>query len=152
MKTLEETVTAVTDISLHTRLRLSSGIWSCVPLAFSLHHHGPLCSPAVLCVARPSRYRPVCVLFRFAGNQFSFSPSQIRSRVTVCKRLKLKCDRNTPCGSCTKRNTVDRCTYSPAAAEKVDLHSLNNRMIQVETFLAMLTAGQPLPAFQSTYP
>ncbi|KAN0094502.1 hypothetical protein V8E55_002789, partial [Tylopilus felleus] len=48
---------------------------------------------------------------------------QIRSRVTVvcaeCKRLKLKCDRRTPCGSCTKRDTVARCVYSPAAAEKV---------------------------------
>lgn len=69
------------------------------------------------------------------------SASQIRSRITVvcaevcrdyffhdlfrdlifikCKRLKLKCDRRTPCGSCTKRDTVARCIYSPAAAEKV---------------------------------
>ncbi|KAH0831298.1 hypothetical protein J3R83DRAFT_13940 [Lanmaoa asiatica] len=69
---------------------------------------------------------------------------QIRSRVTVvcaeCKRLKLKCDRRTPCGSCTKRDTVARCVYSPAAAEKVDLHSLNNRLIQVESQLAQFTA------------
>lgn len=36
-----------------------------------------------------------------------------------CKRLKLKCDRRTPCGSCTKRDTVPRCIYSQAAAEKV---------------------------------
>ncbi|KAF8964795.1 hypothetical protein BDZ97DRAFT_1628402, partial [Flammula alnicola] len=65
--------------------------------------------------------------------------SQIRSRITVCKRLKLKCDRRAPCGSCTKRDTVVRCIYSPAAAEKVDLHSLNNRLIQVEAILAMIT-------------
>ncbi|KJA25345.1 hypothetical protein HYPSUDRAFT_85475 [Hypholoma sublateritium FD-334 SS-4] len=81
---------------------------------------------------------------------------QIRSRITVvcaeCKRLKLKCDRRTPCGSCTKRDTVARCTYSPAAAEKVDLHSLNNRLIQVEHAMALITAGQNLPAFQSSYP
>ncbi|KAJ7165027.1 hypothetical protein C8R46DRAFT_900457, partial [Mycena filopes] len=62
----------------------------------------------------------------------SSHPPQVRSRITVCKRLKLKCDRRTPCGSCDKRGTVVRCIYSPAAAEKVDLHSLNNRLIQVE--------------------
>lgn len=80
------------------------------------------------------------------------------SNPTQCKRLKLKCDRRTPCGSCTKRDTVARCVYSPAAAEKVsvpllslsshtsslpptsDLHSLNNRLIQVESQLAQFTA------------
>ncbi|KAJ7507337.1 hypothetical protein B0H11DRAFT_1705930, partial [Mycena galericulata] len=69
-------------------------------------------------------------------------PPQVRSRITVvcaeCKRLKLKCDRRTPCASCVKRDTVVRCVYSPAAAEKVDLHSLNNRLIQVEALLAQL--------------
>ncbi|KAF9045325.1 hypothetical protein BJ165DRAFT_154876 [Panaeolus papilionaceus] len=79
-------------------------------------------------------------------------PPQIRSRITVvcaeCKRLKLRCDRRAPCGSCTKRDTVQRCIYSPAAAEKVDLHSLNNRLIQVEAALAMITSGQ----FESVYP
>jgi len=75
--------------------------------------------------------------------------SQIRSRITVvcaevriaalyyplfyllhhlsfhiqCKRLKLKCDRRNPCGSCTKRDTVARCVYSPAAAEKVCVYT-----------------------------
>ncbi|KAK1229929.1 hypothetical protein PQX77_007028 [Marasmius sp. AFHP31] len=80
------------------------------------------------------------------------SAPQIRSRITVvcaeCKRLKLKCDRRNPCGSCQKRDTVSRCIYSAAAAEKVDLHSLNNRLIQVETMLAQATAGQ----FQPSYP
>ncbi|KIK55546.1 hypothetical protein GYMLUDRAFT_107672, partial [Collybiopsis luxurians FD-317 M1] len=72
---------------------------------------------------------------------------QIRSRITVCKRLKLKCDRRNPCGSCQKRDTVARCIYSPAAAEKVDLHSLNNRLIQVEATLAQLTSGQFMPSY-----
>lgn len=36
-----------------------------------------------------------------------------------CKRLKLKCDRRTPCSSCVKRDTVSRCQYSAAAAEKM---------------------------------
>ncbi|KAH8118203.1 hypothetical protein DFH11DRAFT_1741202 [Phellopilus nigrolimitatus] len=46
-----------------------------------------------------------------------------RQRVTVvcseCKRLKLKCDRRTPCASCLKRDTVERCVYSQAASEKI---------------------------------
>ncbi|KAG6835725.1 hypothetical protein H0H93_015305 [Arthromyces matolae] len=81
---------------------------------------------------------------------------QVRSRVTVvcaeCKRLKLKCDRRAPCGSCTKRDTVPRCVYSPAAAEKVDLHSVNNRLVHVEQTLSLITAGKTPPPFQSTYP
>ncbi|KIY45284.1 hypothetical protein FISHEDRAFT_24491, partial [Fistulina hepatica ATCC 64428] len=72
----------------------------------------------------------------------------IRSRITVCKRLKLKCDRGNPCSSCTKRDTVDKCIYSTAAAEKVDIHSLNNRLVQVERALTHYTNG----AFVSSYP
>lgn len=49
------------------------------------------------------------------------SPFTPTSNPTQCKRLKLKCDRRTPCGSCTKRDTVARCVYSPAAAEKVSV-------------------------------
>ena len=33
-----------------------------------------------------------------------------------------------------------------------DLHSLNNRLMQVEATLALVTSGQNPPAFQSTYP
>ncbi|CAK5263498.1 unnamed protein product, partial [Mycena citricolor] len=72
-------------------------------------------------------------------------PPQVRSRITVvcaeCKRLKLKCDRKAPCSSCEKRATVARCIYSPAAAEKVDLHSLNNRLLTVEEALRTLKAA-----------
>jgi hypothetical protein len=45
-----------------------------------------------------------------------------------------------------------RCIYSPAAAEKVDLHSLNNRLIQVEALLTLITSGKNPPPFQSSYP
>ncbi|CAA7268778.1 unnamed protein product [Cyclocybe aegerita] len=80
------------------------------------------------------------------------APRQGRSRTTVvcgeCKRLKLRCDQRHPCASCTKRRTVERCIYAPGAAEKVDVASLNNRLIPVEALLTLLTAGQ----FQSTYP
>lgn len=47
---------------------------------------------------------------------------------------------------------MSRCIYSPAAAEKVDLHSINNRLIQVETLLSMITSGKTPPPFQSSYP
>ncbi|KAF8510904.1 hypothetical protein JB92DRAFT_2644444, partial [Gautieria morchelliformis] len=67
---------------------------------------------------------------------------QIRSRVTVCKRLKLKCDRRTPCSSCLKRDTVPRCTYTAAAAEKIDVQSLHNRVLILEAQLSQFTAGR----------
>ncbi|PCH37473.1 hypothetical protein WOLCODRAFT_32238, partial [Wolfiporia cocos MD-104 SS10] len=63
----------------------------------------------------------------------------IRSRITVCKRLKLKCDRRTPCSSCLKRDTVARCVYSQAAAEKIDVQSLHNRILTLEAVFNKLT-------------
>ncbi|EKM56677.1 uncharacterized protein PHACADRAFT_172347, partial [Phanerochaete carnosa HHB-10118-sp] len=74
-----------------------------------------------------------------------------------CKRLKLKCDRRTPCGSCMKRDTMTRCVYSQAAAEKIDVQSLHNRLLAVEGQVATLTATQSvsnpsIPPFRSTYP
>ncbi|KAH8990735.1 hypothetical protein EDB86DRAFT_2801882, partial [Lactarius hatsudake] len=65
----------------------------------------------------------------------------IRSRITVCKRLKLRCDRRNPCGSCVKRDTVQRCQYTAAAAEKIDVQSLHNRLQIVESQLAQIFAG-----------
>ncbi|KAH7106830.1 hypothetical protein BKA62DRAFT_765406 [Auriculariales sp. MPI-PUGE-AT-0066] len=71
--------------------------------------------------------------------------AQIRSRITVvcaeCKRLKLKCDRRVPCGSCVKRDTVNRCTYSAAAAEKIDVQSLHNRVLLLESQVQTLAGG-----------
>ncbi|KAI0772944.1 hypothetical protein BD413DRAFT_443613, partial [Trametes elegans] len=58
-----------------------------------------------------------------------------------CKRLKLKCDRRTPCSSCLKRDTVTRCVYSQAAAEKVDVQTLHNRIIAIEGILQELQAS-----------
>ncbi|PIL29170.1 transcription factor [Ganoderma sinense ZZ0214-1] len=81
-----------------------------------------------------------------SGPKFSNGP-HIRSRITVvcaeCKRLKLKCDRRTPCSSCIKRDTVQRCVYSQAAAEKVDVQTLHNRIIEIERVLAQLQAAAP---------
>ncbi|KAF8153178.1 hypothetical protein B0H34DRAFT_861342 [Crassisporium funariophilum] len=112
-------------------------------------------SPASIQPLQPNSSQPPSSANQQSASTSSTGP-QIRSRITVvcaeCKRLKLKCDRRAPCGSCTKRDTVVRCIYSPAAAEKVDLHSLNNRLIQVEATLALITSGQTTPAFQSAYP
>ncbi|KAG8906973.1 hypothetical protein FRB99_005615 [Tulasnella sp. 403] len=68
--------------------------------------------------------------------------TQVRTRITVvcaeCKRLKLKCDRRTPCGSCVKRETVKRCTYSAAASEKVDVQSVHNAQISQSHLIAAI--------------
>ncbi|KAI0942812.1 hypothetical protein AcV7_002119 [Taiwanofungus camphoratus] len=84
--------------------------------------------------------------------KFSNGP-HIRSRITVvcaeCKRLKLKCDRRTPCSSCLKRDTVQRCVYSQAAAEKIDVQSLHNRIIVLETAIAQLTSASPSATISS---
>ncbi|KAL5503973.1 hypothetical protein ACEPAH_8045 [Sanghuangporus vaninii] len=88
-------------------------------------------------VVGPDAKRPV---------KSSVSSIGCRQRITVvcaeCKRLKLKCDRHTPCGSCTKRDTVAKCIYSQAAAEKVDVQSLNIRLQAVEGKLS----GMSLPS------
>ncbi|KAI9438278.1 hypothetical protein H4582DRAFT_252611 [Lactarius indigo] len=85
-----------------------------------------------------------------SSNQQSSTPKfsnglHIRSRITVvcaeCKRLKLRCDRRNPCGSCVKRDTVQRCQYTAAAAEKIDVQSLHNRLQIVESQLAQIFAG-----------
>ncbi|KAL5639900.1 hypothetical protein ACGC1H_006461 [Rhizoctonia solani] len=71
----------------------------------------------------------------------------IRSRITVvcaeCKRLKLKCDRRSPCSSCVKRETTARCVYSAAAAEKIDVQSLHNRVSALEDSWRAWTNTQP---------
>ncbi|KZT60015.1 hypothetical protein CALCODRAFT_414223, partial [Calocera cornea HHB12733] len=61
------------------------------------------------------------------------------TRSSQCKRLKLRCDRRTPCGSCVKRDTVPRCQYTAAATEKVDVQSLHNRVLTLESKLGKLT-------------
>ncbi|EJU01321.1 hypothetical protein DACRYDRAFT_52998, partial [Dacryopinax primogenitus] len=72
--------------------------------------------------------------------------SGIRSRITVCKRLKLKCDRRVPCGSCVKRDTTNRCQYTAAASEKIDVTTLHNRLTRVEDDLRELRAGSFRPS------
>lgn len=42
--------------------------------------------------------------------------------------------------------------YAAAQPSSSDLHSLNNRLIQVEATLSLVTSGQTPPVFQSSYP
>ncbi|CCM05634.1 uncharacterized protein FIBRA_07863 [Fibroporia radiculosa] len=89
-----------------------------------------------------------------SGPKFSNGP-HIRSRITVvcaeCKRLKLKCDRRTPCGSCLKRDTVTRCIYSQAASEKIDVQTLHNRLCVVESALGTMFNGAHSPLLAPVY-
>lgn len=74
----------------------------------------------------------------------------------------MKCDRRTPCSSCLKRDTVQRCVYSQAAAEKIDVQSLHNRILILEGALAKLSSATPsstvssvlgsLPPFKEPFP
>ncbi|KAL5536542.1 hypothetical protein ACEPAF_364 [Sanghuangporus sanghuang] len=96
--------------------------------------------------ARPDTRQSSSISMTNLGNN---APT-MRSRVTVvcaeCKKQKLKCDRRIPCESCVKRNTVARCIYTPAAIEKVDMTSINNRLRVVEGSLNALgvpTQGHP---------
>ena len=66
-----------------------------------------------------------------------------------CKRLKLKCDRRTPCSSCLKRDTVTRCVYTQAAAEKIDVQSIHNRVLILEGFHAKVLEAPPGATIQS---
>ncbi|GJJ14775.1 hypothetical protein Clacol_009043 [Clathrus columnatus] len=50
--------------------------------------------------------------------------------------------RRTPCSSCIKRDTVSRCTYSAAAAEKIDVQSLHNRILVLEAQISQLSSGK----------
>lgn len=90
-----------------------------------------------------------------AGNGKGKEGGTQRTRPTVvcaeCKRQKTKCDRKTPCQGCVKRGSEDRCVYSAAGAEKVDVHSLNNRVMDLEVQQGLASRGIPaifVPSFQ----
>lgn len=60
-------------------------------------------------------------------------------------------------GVSTRPPLPKKCTdtsfpYAVAQQSSSDLHSLNNRLIQVEATLSLITSGQTPPMFQSSYP
>ncbi|KAF8352095.1 hypothetical protein F5887DRAFT_1068456 [Amanita rubescens] len=51
-----------------------------------------------------------------------------------------------------KKCTNTYFSYAAAQPSSSDLHSLNNRLMQVEATLSLITSGQTPPVFQSSYP
>ncbi|TDL23553.1 hypothetical protein BD410DRAFT_827835 [Rickenella mellea] len=66
-----------------------------------------------------------------------------RLRVTVvcgeCKRLKLRCDRRTPCSACIKRGVMTRCVYAippRTTPPETNVQALENAVLQVPAQIA----------------
>lgn len=80
---------------------------------------------------------------------------------TLCRRRKLKCDRQSPCKTCVDRGLALSCTYvriAPTAQEPKAPHSVHDRIDQLEKLVTSLmsekeanhgTATPPaMPSFQ----
>jgi len=55
-----------------------------------------------------------------------------------CKRMKIACDKTKPCESCKARNCPEKCTYTPEAAARIHVQSLEHRLRVVEGQLAQI--------------
>lgn len=64
---------------------------------------------------------------------------------TLCRRRKLKCDRQSPCKTCVDRGLALSCTYMrnvPAAQEPKAPHSVHDRIDQLEKLVTSLMSGK----------
>lgn len=64
---------------------------------------------------------------------------------TLCRRRKLKCDRQQPCKTCVDRGLALSCTYvrnTPAAQEPKAPHSVHDRIDQLEKLVTTLMSGK----------
>jgi hypothetical protein len=64
---------------------------------------------------------------------------------TLCRRRKLKCDRQQPCKTCIDRGLALSCTYvrnAPAAQEPKTPHSVHDRIDQLERLVTTLMSGK----------
>ena len=64
---------------------------------------------------------------------------------TLCRRRKLKCDRQQPCKTCVDRGLALSCTYVrnvPAAQEPKAPHSVHDRINQLEKLVTTLMSGK----------
>ena len=59
---------------------------------------------------------PICFIFITHIFPVYLFPSSLWRHIQ-CKRLKLKCDRRTPCDQCMKRETTQKCVYQANAAD-----------------------------------
>ncbi|KAF2736393.1 hypothetical protein EJ04DRAFT_542486 [Polyplosphaeria fusca] len=65
----------------------------------------------------------------------------------LCRRRKLKCDRQHPCKTCMDRGLSLSCTYTKlaAASEPKEPHNVHDRIEQLERLVATLMDGQKAP-------
>ncbi|KAF2625223.1 hypothetical protein BU25DRAFT_117067 [Macroventuria anomochaeta] len=64
---------------------------------------------------------------------------------TLCRRRKLKCDRQQPCKTCVDRGLALSCTYvrsTPAPQEPKAPHSVHDRIDQLEKLVTTLMSGK----------
>ena len=64
---------------------------------------------------------------------------------TLCRRRKLKCDRQQPCKTCIDRGLALSCIYvrnAPAAQEPKAPHSVHDRIDQLEKLVTTLMSGK----------
>ncbi|CBF73621.1 hypothetical protein AN7971.2 [Aspergillus nidulans FGSC A4] len=89
-------------------------------------------------------------------------PNRRRDKVQLscdpCRRRKLRCDRQHPCGACSRRGLTHSCSYAttsspPDARRNVQRSvaprqstSLQGRISELESLVVTLMKGQPLPS------
>jgi hypothetical protein len=70
-----------------------------------------------------------------AGPAATAAPAK-RTRVLLscapCRFSKLKCDRKTPCGQCTKKGRVEGCVYAPRPEKSRPTKSMSARLKRLE--------------------
>ncbi|KAG9050603.1 hypothetical protein FS837_004128 [Tulasnella sp. UAMH 9824] len=70
-------------------------------------------------------------------------PTVITHPHPQCKRLKLKCNRRTPCDKCIEKKR--ECKYDPGALTKVDVQSVHNTQIRHQFLLEAITHFLGIP-------
>lgn len=74
---------------------------------------------------------------------------------TLCRRRKLKCDRQQPCKTCVDRGLALSCTYmrnAPSAQEPKAPHSVHDRIDQLEKLVTTLMSGKDPSSASSATP
>ncbi|KAI0123675.1 putative Zn(II)2Cys6 transcription factor [Xylariales sp. AK1849] len=86
-------------------------------------------------------------------------PNRRRDKVQVscdpCKHRKLRCDRQHPCGACSRRGLTNSCNYATTSSATPDAQrsvaprqstSLHGRISELENLVVTLMEGQSLPS------
>ncbi|KAH8895946.1 hypothetical protein GQ53DRAFT_36179 [Thozetella sp. PMI_491] len=73
-----------------------------------------------------------------ASGSFRITRNRERLACSECRRRKLKCDRELPCGSCTRRGVAASCDYQSATAERTQV---DNRLQRLEQLVQHLVSN-----------